>query len=140
MSDLTPSLSARSFTCEADSSAETYKTFRSLASEFEVCKSIVDFPIPGSPDNKTSEPSTIPPPKTLSNSLSPVEILESSLPTISFKDKAIIYGALGYFITPIDIVPDILPLIGLSDDIAVLAWAFSRVKRNVTDMTSMFQL
>lgn len=56
-------------------------------------------------------------------------------PTISFKDKAIIYGALGYFISPIDIVPDILPLIGLSDDIAVLAWAFSRVKSNITDMT-----
>ena len=56
-------------------------------------------------------------------------------PTISVMDKAIIYGALGYFITPIDIVPDILPLIGLSDDIAVLAWAFSRVKHNVTDLT-----
>ncbi len=56
-------------------------------------------------------------------------------PTITVMDKAIIYGALGYFITPIDIVPDILPLIGLTDDIAVLAWAFSRVRHNVTDMT-----
>ena len=56
-------------------------------------------------------------------------------PTISTVDKAIIYGALGYFICPIDIIPDILPFIGLTDDIAVLAWAFSRVKRNVTDMT-----
>ena len=56
-------------------------------------------------------------------------------PTISTMDKAIIYGALGYFICPIDIIPDILPFIGLTDDIAVLAWAFSRVKKNVTDMT-----
>ena len=56
-------------------------------------------------------------------------------PTITVMDKAIIYGALGYFITPIDIVPDVLPLIGLTDDIAVLAWAFSRVRHNVTDMT-----
>ena len=56
-------------------------------------------------------------------------------PTISTMDKAIIYGALGYFICPIDIVPDILPFIGLTDDIAVLAWAFSRVKHNVNDMT-----
>ena len=56
-------------------------------------------------------------------------------PTISVMDKAIIYGALGYFICPIDIVPDVLPLIGLTDDIAVLAWAFSRVKHNVNDMT-----
>ena len=56
-------------------------------------------------------------------------------PTISTVDKAIIYGALGYFICPIDIIPDILPFIGLTDDIAVLAWAFSRVKHNVNDMT-----
>ena len=55
-------------------------------------------------------------------------------PTITM-DKAIIYGALGYFICPIDIIPDILPFIGLTDDIAVLAWAFSRVRHNVTDMT-----
>ena len=56
-------------------------------------------------------------------------------PTISTLDKAIIYGALGYFICPIDVVPDILPFIGLADDIAVLAWAFSRVKHNVNDLT-----
>ncbi len=56
-------------------------------------------------------------------------------PTISTMDKAIIYGALGYFICPIDIIPDILPFVGLTDDIAVLAWAFSRVRNNVTDMT-----
>ena len=56
-------------------------------------------------------------------------------PTISILDKAIIYGALGYFISPLDIIPDVLPLIGLSDDIAVLAWAFNRVKHNVNDLT-----
>lgn len=56
-------------------------------------------------------------------------------PTCTTMDKAIIYGALGYFISPLDIVPDILPLIGLSDDIAVLAWAYSRIKHNVSDMT-----
>ena len=55
--------------------------------------------------------------------------------TISTMDKAIIYGALGYFISPIDVIPDILPIIGLSDDIAVLAWAFNRIKHNVTDLT-----
>lgn len=56
-------------------------------------------------------------------------------PTCTTMDKAIIYGALGYFISPLDIVPDILPLIGLSDDIAVLAWAYSRIKHNISDMT-----
>ena len=35
----------------------------------------VDFPIPGSPDNKTAIPGTIPPPKTISSSEIPVDIL-----------------------------------------------------------------
>jgi len=56
-------------------------------------------------------------------------------PTCTALDKAIIYGALGYFISPLDLVPDILPLVGLSDDIAVLAWAYSRIRHNVSDMT-----
>ena len=56
-------------------------------------------------------------------------------PTCTALDKAIIYGALGYFISPLDLVPDILPLIGLSDDIAVLAWAYSRIRHNISDMT-----
>lgn len=36
------------------------------------------------------------------------------------KDKAIVFGALGYFILPIDLIPDFIPLIGYGDDFAVL--------------------
>ena len=36
------------------------------------CKITVDLPIPGSPPIKTTEPFTIPPPNTWSNSLIPV--------------------------------------------------------------------
>ena len=60
-----------------------------------------------------------------------ITLLWLESPTISVMDKAIIYRALGYFITPIDIVP----LIGLTDDIAVLGWAFSKVRHNVADKT-----
>ena len=60
-------------------------------------------------------------------------VLEST--TISVMDKATIYGALGYFISPIDIVPDIFPLVELSDDKAVLSWALSGVKNIITDLT-----
>ena len=44
-------------------------------------------------------------------------------PSIPGKTKAIIYGALGYFILPVDIIPDIIPVVGYGDDIAALAAA-----------------
>lgn len=36
-----------------------------------------------------------------------------------------------YLISPVDIVPDIFPLIGLVDDVAVLAFAFSFTKEDL---------
>lgn len=36
---------------------------------------------------------------------------------------ALIVGALVYFISPIDAVPDLLPVVGYSDDLVVLAGA-----------------
>ena len=59
--------SARSFTCETDSSPETYKIL--IVSNFKAtCNISVDLPTPGSPPTKITDPGTIPPPKTLSNS------------------------------------------------------------------------
>lgn len=39
---------------------------------------------------------------------------------VSAKEKAMIIGALGYFILPIDLIPDVIPVVGYSDDLAVL--------------------
>lgn len=41
--------------------------------------------------------------------------------------KTAIYGALGYFISPIDAIPDMLPVVGYTDDIAVLLAAAATV-------------
>ncbi|WP_300648765.1 YkvA family protein [Paenalcaligenes sp.] len=41
--------------------------------------------------------------------------------------KTTIVGALGYFISPVDLIPDTLPAIGLSDDLAVLTAAVATV-------------
>ena len=41
--------------------------------------------------------------------------------------KTAIYGGLAYFILPIDVVPDVLPLVGFGDDIAVLTAVFKAV-------------
>ncbi len=35
-----------------------------------------------------------------------------------------IYGALGYFILPTDILPDLLPILGFTDDLGLLAAVF----------------
>lgn len=52
---------------------------------------------------------------------------------VSFKEKAIIIGALGYLITPLDIMPDAIPLVGLSDDLGVLIYVLRKVWDYVDD-------
>jgi uncharacterized membrane protein YkvA (DUF1232 family) len=47
--------------------------------------------------------------------------------------KTTIYSALGYFILPIDAVPDILPGVGYTDDLGVLAAAFAAVAMHIKD-------
>ena len=46
--------------------------------------------------------------------------------------KGVIYGALGYFISPIDAIPDITPIIGYTDDLGVLAAAVASVSMYIT--------
>ena len=46
---------------------------------------------------------------------------------VSKADKAIIIGALGYMISPIDVIPDAIPSAGLTDDLAVLLYVLKRV-------------
>lgn len=52
---------------------------------------------------------------------------------VSLKDKAIIIGALGYLISPLDIIPDAIPIAGLGDDIAVLLYVLKKVWGDVPE-------
>ena len=52
---------------------------------------------------------------------------------VSLKDKAIIIGALGYLISPLDAVPDAIPIAGLSDDLGVLLYVLNKVWSSVDD-------
>lgn len=51
---------------------------------------------------------------------------------ISFKDKARLYGALGYFILPVDLIPDAFVGMGYSDDLAALIYVLHTVSSNIT--------
>ncbi len=46
--------------------------------------------------------------------------------------KSTIYGALGYFILPLDAIPDFTPVVGYSDDLGVLAAAIVTVSLYIT--------
>ncbi|MDN6297539.1 MAG: DUF1232 domain-containing protein [Halomonas sp.] len=47
--------------------------------------------------------------------------------------KTTIYGALGYFISPIDALPDFTPVLGYTDDLGVMAAAIGIVATHIKD-------
>lgn len=53
-------------------------------------------------------------------------------PGTSTKDRAKILGALGYFILPIDLIPDFIPIAGYTDDLAALTWGIYCVIKSIT--------
>ncbi|PLP56830.1 hypothetical protein CYK37_23800 [Mesorhizobium loti] len=48
------------------------------------------------------------------------------------KVKAILFGALAYFVLPVDAIPDIVAGIGFTDDVAVLTAAITAVRAHIT--------
>ena len=47
--------------------------------------------------------------------------------------KTVVYGALGYFIMPFDVIPDITPVVGYVDDLGVLAAAVGTVSMYIDE-------
>jgi len=45
--------------------------------------------------------------------------------------KATLVGAIAYFVLPIDAIPDVLPVLGFTDDAAVLATAIKLVTSHI---------
>jgi len=54
---------------------------------------------------------------------------------LSFSDKAKLYGALGYFILPVDLIPDTILAMGYTDDMAALLYVLRTVSTNITPET-----
>lgn len=65
----------------------------------------------------------------------PVVILYFVLrdPATPKKDKYIVYGALAYLVLPVNLISaKKIPILGWADEAAAIAWAYKRVKNNVT--------
>lgn len=52
---------------------------------------------------------------------------------VPLADKMLITGCLGYFILPLDLVPDIIPAMGYSDDMVGMLFAIKRCMNYVDD-------
>jgi len=47
--------------------------------------------------------------------------------------KAVLFGALAYFIMPIDLIPDVIAWVGFTDDAAVLYAALRTIAPHIKD-------
>ena len=54
-------------------------------------------------------------------------------PDCPMKVKAGIYGALGYFISPFDLIPDAVPVVGFSDDASAIGLALLLAQMYITE-------
>ena len=68
--------------------------------------------------------------KLIYNALLLYYVLQS--PTTPIDQKTLIIGALGYFILPIDIIPDFIPVLGFTDDAATLVSVIKTISKNIT--------
>jgi uncharacterized membrane protein YkvA (DUF1232 family) len=50
---------------------------------------------------------------------------------VPWKTIATILGAFIYFVNPFDLIPDVAPVVGLTDDFSVLIWVYSSVQSEI---------
>ena len=50
---------------------------------------------------------------------------------VSWKTMLIVVAAVIYFVNPLDLLPDLIPVAGLTDDFAVLMWVYSSVASEI---------
>jgi uncharacterized membrane protein YkvA (DUF1232 family) len=51
-------------------------------------------------------------------------------PRVALLDKLLVFGAIAYIVTPIDLIPDFIPFFGEIDDVYVLVIALQRLISN----------
>ncbi|MBR0261740.1 MAG: DUF1232 domain-containing protein [Selenomonadaceae bacterium] len=56
-------------------------------------------------------------------------------PNVPMKIRAAMVAPLGYFISPVDLIPDLTPVVGYTDDAAVIAMAIAFAHAYIDDET-----
>ncbi|MDR5684198.1 MAG: YkvA family protein [Armatimonadota bacterium] len=46
-------------------------------------------------------------------------------------EKALLWGGVGYLVSPVDLIPGVVPVIGQLDDLTVALWALRRALRRI---------
>jgi len=50
---------------------------------------------------------------------------------VPWKTMLILLAAVIYFINPLDLIPDLIPVAGFTDDFAVLVWVYSTIEEEI---------
>jgi uncharacterized membrane protein YkvA (DUF1232 family) len=50
---------------------------------------------------------------------------------IPWKTMLVLLGAVIYFVNPLDLIPDMVPFAGLTDDVAVLVWVYNSMGNEI---------
>ncbi len=55
---------------------------------------------------------------------------------VPMKSIVTVIGVLIYFVSPLDLIPDLLPVIGIADDVALIMWLFSTMEGEIEKFAS----
>jgi uncharacterized membrane protein YkvA (DUF1232 family) len=50
---------------------------------------------------------------------------------VPWRSLLLVLAALIYFVSPVDFMPDFLPLLGFTDDVAVILWVYSSIRGDI---------
>ena len=50
---------------------------------------------------------------------------------VPWRTMLIVLAAVIYFINPLDLIPDLIPVIGFTDDFAILLWVYNSIREEV---------
>jgi len=51
--------------------------------------------------------------------------------SVPWKTMLIVLAAVIYFINPLDLIPDLIPIVGFTDDFAILIWVYNAIEAEV---------